>query len=68
MAYIIFSPGDNIVQSLVPLWGILDELSLVDTYHIVEVVELYKYWSLVCFPLTGANVHLLTNLKLVAFP
>ena len=68
MAYIIFSPGDSIVQSLVLTWGIFDKLSLVDTCHIVVVVELYKYWPLVCFPLTGANVHLLTNLKLVAFP
>jgi len=46
MVYIIFSPGDNIVQSLVPTGSIFDKLSLVDTCHIVEKVELYKYWPL----------------------
>ena len=40
MAYIIFSPGDN---SLVPTWVIFDKLSLVDTYYIVVVVQLYIY-------------------------
>jgi len=51
MTYIIFSSGDNIVQSLVPTWVIFDKLSPVDTCHIVVVVQLYKYWPLVCFPL-----------------